>query len=108
MSGGHLASCSAGLLPTRQMRTDCGDESRLCSPFFVVVWTVFSHPVMYAESRIVFLHPSPINLAANGKSPWTWAYDDLFSSVSNSGASVCGFLGHLNGLLVNGGRGLAA
>lgn len=91
VNGGHLASWSAWLLPTRQIRADSGDESKLCSPFFVVVWIVFAHPVMYTESRIVFLHPSPINLAANGKSPWTWAYDDLFSSVSNSSANLCGF-----------------
>lgn len=91
VNGSHLASWSAWLLPTRQIGADSGDESKLCSPSFVVVWTVFTHPVMYAEPRIIFLYLSPINLAANGKSPWTWAYDDLFSLVSNSGASLCGF-----------------
>lgn len=37
--------------------------------FFVIVWPVLAHPVMCAEPWIVFLHPSPINLATNGKSP---------------------------------------
>lgn len=92
-NGSCLASWSEWLLPTRQIGADSGDESKLCSPSFVVVWAVFAHPVICAESQIIFLHPSPINLAANGKSPWTWAYDDLFSLVSNSSASLCAVLG---------------
>lgn len=68
-NGSRLASWSVRLLPTRQIGADSGDESKLCSPSFVVVWAVFAHPVICAESQILFLHPSPTNLAANGKSP---------------------------------------
>lgn len=76
---GCLRSWSARLLLAWRMRADSRDESKPHLAFFVAVWPVLAGPVMSAESRIVFLHPSPINLAANGKSPWTWVYDDLFS-----------------------------
>lgn len=56
----------------------------------------------------MFLHPSPINLAANGKCPWTWAYDDLLNLVSNPSASLCVCGGFLHGPLVAGEKGLTA
>ena len=79
---GCLRSWSAWLLPAWRMRADSRDESKPRLAFFVAVWPVLAGPVKSAESRIVFLHPSPIKLAANGKSPRTWVYDDLFSFQS--------------------------
>lgn len=60
---GRCGSCRLGI------RAASGDESKPCFAFFVAVWTVLTHPAMCAEPRIIFLHPSPINIAANGKSP---------------------------------------
>lgn len=61
-SSGRCGSCGLGI------RAASGDESKPCLAFFVAVWTVLTHPAMCAEPRVIFLHPSPINIAAKGKS----------------------------------------
>lgn len=58
---------------------------------------------MCAEPRIVFLHPPPINLAANGKSPGLgpMMISSLYFPIL---VPVGVFLGHLHGLVMGGGR----
>lgn len=70
--------------------------------FLAAVWTVPAGPVTRAEAWIVFLQLSPVSLVANGKCPWTRAYEDRFS-FQFQGQLVC-LGGCLHGLLVDGGR----
>lgn len=82
-----------------------GDASKPCLAFFVAVWTVLTHPAMCAEPQIIFLHPSPINIAASGKSPGLGPV--MISSLYFPILVPVGVvLGRLHGLLVDGGRAL--
>lgn len=97
-SSGRCGSCGLGI------RAASGDESKPCLAFFVAVWTVLTHPAMCAEPRVIFLHPSPINIAAKGKSAGLGPM--MISSLLSNSSASWGVLGHLHGLLVDGGRAL--